>query len=243
MSTKRLTIEDCHGLAKEKGGKCLSTTYRNNYTKLEWQCECGNTWNAILNSIRQGSWCRICSHKKVGFNNRLSLQDCQSHAKSQNGKCLSVEYTHSEAKMEWLCDQNHTWQATFANVKRGTWCPICAKGINKVENKVRIIFETYFNKQFPTVKPDFLKNPATGWRLELDGYCEELKLAFEYDGEQHYKEIEHWNDIRSLDSRQQYDELKTDLCKNAGITLIRIPYWEKDNLEEYIRILLNHYSI
>ncbi|PKP58873.1 MAG: hypothetical protein CVT88_06570 [Candidatus Altiarchaeales archaeon HGW-Altiarchaeales-1] len=35
----KLTIEDMQELAKNNGGKCLSTEYINTRTKLKWQCK------------------------------------------------------------------------------------------------------------------------------------------------------------------------------------------------------------
>jgi len=43
------------------------------------------------------------------------------------------------------------------------------------------LFECAFCRQFIEVRPKILKG------LKLDGYCEELKMAFEYDGDQHFK--------------------------------------------------------
>jgi len=119
-------------------------------------------------------------------------------------------------------------------------CQYCSAGYN--ENEVRKIFEAKFNKSFPNVRPNFLKNPQTGRNLELDGYCEELKLAFEYDGRQHY---EPWNKNKpeELIEVQKRDKLKDKLCKENDITLIRIPYWEKDRLNAFIKEKINEVNI
>ena len=37
-------------------------------------------------------------------------------------------------------------------------------------------------------------------------------------------------------NRKYLDDIKTKYCKDNNIELIRIPYWEKDNIEE----ILNH---
>ena len=58
----RLTIEQMHKLAHSKGGRCLSTHYTNNETKLLWQCQLGHTWYATPSHVKHSSWCPLCNH-------------------------------------------------------------------------------------------------------------------------------------------------------------------------------------
>ena len=227
-ASQRLTMHNCNEAAKENKGKCLSYKYLNANTKMKWQCNKGHIWEATYSNIYQGSWCPKCAKNK-----RLSIQYCYNIAKKNNGKCLSNEYINNYTKMKWQCNKGHIWEASLNSIQQKHWCPKC--NTNKTEKQVRKIFETKFNKQFPTVRPDFLKNPATGYNLELDGYCEELKLAFEYDGEQHYHDFTfRFQKNKTLKEIKKRDELKNKLCKEHGIVLIRIPYWKKDDLEGYI---------
>jgi hypothetical protein len=97
---------------------------------------------------------------------------------------------------------------------------------SKGEHMCKSFCEFYFQKPFNKTRPDFLKNPVTGENLELDLYNEELKLAIEYNGAQHY----HYNSFMHKNSRdkfqnQQYrDLIKKDLCGKADITLVVVPY-------------------
>jgi hypothetical protein len=55
-----LNIQDMQEVAAKRGGKCLSSTYLNNRSRLIWRCSKGHEWEAIANSVRRGSWCPIC---------------------------------------------------------------------------------------------------------------------------------------------------------------------------------------
>ena len=49
---KKFTLFDCQQIAKTKGGKCLSTDYKNTKSELKWECSKGHTWFAPLGNIK-----------------------------------------------------------------------------------------------------------------------------------------------------------------------------------------------
>jgi hypothetical protein len=96
----------------------------------------------------------------------------------------------------------------------------------KREEYCRSIFSRiYPSYDFKSCRPDFLINPKTGRRMELDGYCPQLKMAFEYNGQQHYVYPNSWHKTQQEFEDQLFrDALKKRLCENEGIYLITIPY-------------------
>lgn len=217
IAVRKYTIDDMKKLASEHGGKCLSDQYTNPHTKLRWQCSKGHVWESEPNGIRAGHWCGKCSEKE-----KHTLLDAQKLAESRGGKCLSKKYISSRAElMIWKCKEGHVWKASYDNVNRGTWCRICAKGIN--ERICRLFFEKLFGKKFPSLFPKWLVN-SNGYKMELDGYCEDLKIAFEYQGQQHYKDTPYFNSGSGFAKRKKYDIEKKKLCKKHGVVLFEIPY-------------------
>lgn len=98
---------------------------------------------------------------------------------------------------------------------------------SKGETICRRYLEQRFNKPFPKIRPDFLRNPVTGgdYNLELDCYNNELKLAVEYNGVQHYKFSPYFHRNKEAFLNQKYrDEMKRVKCRDAGIYLIEVPY-------------------
>ena len=49
--------------------------------------------------------------------------------------------------------------------------------------------------------------------------------------------------MNALQLTQKHDEIKTDYCTRNNIGLIRIPYWEKNNLEAFIFDNLVGYNV
>lgn len=107
---------------------------------------------------------------------------------------------------------------------------------SKGERKCREVLEFLYGKSFPCVRPKFLRNPETGRLMELDCYNEELKIAVEYNGIQHYVFPNFTN--QSYDAfinQRRRDQLKVNLCDLHGVYLITVPYNVKlEDIQDYI---------
>ena len=62
-------------------------------------------------------------------------------------------------------------------------------------------------------------------RQHLDGFCIDISLAFEYDGEQHFRVIPKFGMTQdNLEANMAWDKRKDRLCVENGVTLIRVRY-------------------
>jgi hypothetical protein len=120
------------------------------------------------------------------------------------------------------------------------------------EGKCREILNRIYGVRFDSVRPSWLKNPATGKNLELDGYNDSVRtpmgmgLAFECDGEQHSRYVPyfHTQGPKEFVYQHKKDNWKDKVCREKGILLLRIPYFVvPDELETYIRTRLTELNI
>jgi hypothetical protein len=129
---QRLEIKVMHQLARERGGKCLSTKYINNHYALRWECKRRHRWKATPVNVKggkkkRGTWCLKCYNLRRRFGTRDSVEGMNQVARQRGGRCLSSEYINSKTKLLWQCEKGHSWSAVPVSVKRGSWCPVCAK--------------------------------------------------------------------------------------------------------------------
>lgn len=112
----------------------------------------------------------------------------------------------------------------------------------------QVLQQLFPSHQFKKVRPDWLVNSYPGCpyppkRMELDLYCDVLKLAVEYDGEQHFKYTPYFHGpppqgLKRFWGQQQRDQRKNQLCADYGVDLIRISY--KTPINEIYTLLVNH---
>ncbi|MFX1365847.1 MAG: hypothetical protein ACFFCE_00200 [Promethearchaeota archaeon] len=141
-------------------------------------------------------------------------------AKKKGGKCHTTDLENAKSKIHLECAEGHHFYTTYNSVVYSkTWCPHCHLYIS--ETICRRFFEKIFKKSFPKSYPKWLVN-ENGNQMELDGYNEELGLAFEYQGIQHRKKAFGMTE-EELKKLQEEDALKLKLCKDNGVTLIQVP--------------------
>ena len=115
-------------------------------------------------------------------------------------------------------------------------CPVSlGKGGMKNEKRCRAILEKIYNCDFPTVRPSWLKNPATKRNLEIDCYNHDLRIGLEYSPDSSHTTVGSFHKTKeSLIYQIRKDQWKANQCKKLGITLITVPSWATSDLKGYI---------
>ena len=138
--------------------------------------------------------------------------------RSRNNNYYSVE---NSPRYNTPYDQEYRTQITTPPQQKEI--PISSAGSN--EERCRRILEKIFQSPFPKRRPKWLLNPETGSPMELDCYNEDLKLALEYNGKQHYKFQDRLHKTEEeYESQKRRDKYKAEICKKRGITLLTVPY-------------------
>lgn len=231
---KKLTITDAQEHAKLKNGICISETYINNYEDLIWKCSHGHVFEKPFKRVKKNEWCPFCSGKYV----LLKTNELNKIAESKGGRYLSGKDLLVSEVAEWECGDGHRWSAIVNNVVNlESWCKVCKN--NRGEQVTRFIFESLTGELFPTKRPDWLRLSGNKRSLELDGFNEKLRLAFEHQGRQHYQSSK-VNSRFFNDSVLKNDIDKLEICEKMGIKVLEVPQvGGLINLDEAINLIKN----
>lgn len=235
-----LTIEDFRKEAEKNNWELLSTEYLGKPHLLDFKCNFCQTKFSLKSSYLRGKnkkkYCPECSPVK-----KKTIEEIKVTAKSLGFECLSNDCKNSYDKLTWKCKYTHEWDATYNDVfNNKSGCPECHRFKN--EAKIKHIFEKYFNAKFrkkSKIKVKIEKDKED--KIELDGYNADLKIAFEYNGIQHYEctKFHHKNDENKFQKQLRSDKIKKEYCLKENIDLIVIPYWIEKN-EELADFIINN---
>lgn len=189
---------------------------------------CGHTYTVCPSDFLQGYRCPHCYG-----NIRKTQEEFKDIVKNSIGEDYQVigQYKNMAEKIlikHLVCDNKYMVRPRDV-VFHKSGCPKCnlSKGELAVEKYLlshQVRYET--QKRF-----DDCKNVYT---LPFDFYIEDLNTAIEYDGHLHYMSVDFFGGNDALENRQKLDDIKTNYCKENNIKLIRIPYWDFDNIEEIL---------
>lgn len=222
QAVTKYTSDFVEQFVESKGGRMVGQFTRVD-EPMSVQCNKNHVWTTTLDRIKQGHWCPHCAH-----NRPLTLDDVRELGKQRGFVLLSRIYIRASDYLKWKCKDGHVFEACWNSISNGSGCPYCYGGIN--EEKCRFILEQSFLKNFPTTRK------ALGNHYQLDGYCPELSIAFEYQGEQHYEQA-WYHTKKSFQKLKDIDTQKKRLCERQNITLLEIPYWKANSDENLLHFI------
>lgn len=215
---QKWTKEQAKLIIEQNNGQLLSE-FNAVHKPIEIMCQQGHLWQTDLDRVNQGHWCPFCAH-----NRPINLNDVKQLGEQRGLVLLSKIYVRSSDRLKWKCNDDHFFEACWNSIHNGSGCPYCYGGIK--EAKCRFILEESFQAKFQQTRKQI------GDNYQLDGYNEGLKIAFEYQGEQHYRPAYyHKNHPERFRKLQEIDQIKRDRCSEQEIACIEIPYWESETDE------------
>lgn len=130
----------------------------------------------------------------------------------------------------WLCQcdcGNYTYvRGVDLKNKHTLSCGKCL--FSKGEFSIQQLLEQNNIRYIPQKTFEDCYNPLTKIKFRFDFYLPDYNTCIEYDGEQHFKEVSIFKD--DLETIQYRDNLKNQYCKEHNIDLIRIPYYNINNI-------------
>lgn len=225
-----------------KGEYLVLGNYINFRTKvLMRHCLCGWEWKVDPRNFLNGTRCPKCKHKipytTISFKKKvfdLVGSEYVVLGEYLNGK-KKLLMRHNKCSSEW--------EVTPESFLGGSRCPNCKH--SKGEEK---IIQFLLNNSIKT-KPQYrFENCRNKYTLPfdfaiLDDNTNNVICLIEYDGEFHFEPARFSKDkdkmLKKFKQTQQHDQIKNKYCEDNNIPLLRIPYWEFNNIENILKDVLN----
>ena len=221
--------------------KCVSHNV-NKITNKEY-CTYHKPYLIRTDAFTRGSRCPSCNPK-----NKNSVHPYDSFGYHNFDKVLSWHPDNdispfrvtksSNKKYKFVCYEClKEFKSSITHVNKGTWCPECSKSKGEIKIKIWLNYNGIMYIHDEPYFKDLLSDK--GNPLRPDFILPDYKIWIEYDGEFHYKETSIKN---NLEKQKYHDKSKDEYAKKHGWKLIRIPYWEFDNIENILEKEVKKYK-
>lgn len=215
--------------------------------KMPFRCKtCGFEWEATAGQLmsKRKRGCPNCAYERRKAVRRKSLDAFISELSLVNDNIEVIgQYVNTHTLIKCRCKiHDHVFETMPCNLLNMTsTCPVCAKSMSKMERRVGQVLDdhniAYINHHH------FDDCIGAKLRLEFDYYLPDYNIVIEYDGRQHFMPVDYFGGEEKFAIQQQYDRTKDEYCRDNGIGMIRIPYYEDNNFEQFLNTQLNQFNI
>lgn len=228
MDKFKNSYEDVKNGFLKEGYILVDDCYINNITFMRVICPFGHAWDVKWTSFITGCRCPKCNSMNKKITSLLLFQD----ALIKEGYELYDwrNFKTRKSKILVKCPNGHVYKTSYDRFKRDRRCRHC--NISKGERKIR---KSLTDNSIEFITEYKFKDCKNKFELPFDFYLPNYNLCIEYDGEQHYSLDSFSKDLLYLMNLKRRDNIKTKYCKDNNIDLLRIPYWDFDNIESIIK--------
>ncbi len=200
------------------------------------KCQCGYAFKQKAGSHLEGRGCKRCGDKASRQKQLLSIREFETRSlKVHNNTYAYIgDYDGYDKKVSVICSQHGLFRQEANAHLRGQGCPKC--DASKGEVKIEIFLKNH-NISYISEKR-FTDCRGSKYPLAFDFYIPDRNLIIEYDGYQHFYPVAAFGGKRYLARIKEHDRIKNEYCDSKKIIMLRIPFFEFENIESILRRIL-----
>lgn len=202
--------------------------YKGNKIKVALLCKkCGNKWESSPNASLRGTGCPYCS----GLMRKTTKQFAEELSKVQPNITVLGEYKNNRTPVKCRCNKcgnifyGHPKQMLY----HGYGCSACSASVGE-----KMIKEWLDGHDVEYRCQYTFKDCRDEHVLPFDFYIPDKNMIIEFDGKQHYEPNEFFGGKEAFDKLRLHDNIKDKYCTDNNINILRIPYYERDNIKEIL---------
>ena len=186
-----------------------------------------------------GRGCRKCTFDRLRNERKLPFWEFVERVMEVHGanryEYELKDFVNMHSKIPIYCPKHGKFLQSLASHLKGHGCPSCVQSAG--EQRVRESLEM-LDVEF--VEQACFNKCRNRRPLRFDFYIPSQRLLIEFDGRQHYENSELWGGEEELAEIQRRDAIKNRFAERKGYRLLRIPFYEYENIEN---ILLDELTI
>lgn len=204
-----------------------------------WLCPKGHVYKSpIFRRVKlKEKSCSICSNKRICKENcigTINPELCMEWHPTKNTLTPNDLTSGSTKKIWWLCTYGHEWKTSVHHRHNNkSKCPNC-----KINSKGEILIKNYLDKLNIKYIQQYHIEYLEVKRSSIDFYIPSYNFAIEFDGIQHFEPRERFGGDEAFLIQVKNDIYKDMYCNDNQISLLRIHYLDKKNIEKLIDFML-----
>ena len=157
------------------------------------------------------------------------MEDFVRQVRERRGTILSP-LSNINKEIDIKCKKGHLFKMLPTN-KEWVWCQECP-----MPSKGEQMIEKYLRKRNIEFRPEYPVNLPKRQKFYFDFLLKKYRLLVEFDGKQHFEYVEFFK--TDLIKQREIDLAKNLWAIKNKYHLLRIPYFEIDNIEEILDSVL-----
>ncbi len=199
-------------------------------------CECGTEKVVNKTNLTRGKSmsCGCITHERASTANTIDLTGQKFGKLTVLKRSSDALGCSEEAVWECLCDCGNTVSVRGYSLRTGN-TKSCGCIISRGEYEIRSwLKEHNFNYAQQYTFDDCVYKGKLKFDFAILDDRSNPKILIEYDGKQHYIPFGYMSDTDLFDISQTRDKIKNKYCKEHNIKLLRIPYWDFENIDKIL---------